>query len=99
MSRPHIGETETARPWSNTNVVYFIRNPDSGLIKIGTTAYLSRRLSCLRSHSGAELELLGSLPGNRYVEAGLHSRWAGLRVRGEWFRPDPEILEWIKCLP
>lgn len=77
-------------------VVYFIRNVDTGLIKIGTTICLSNRLAALRLGGGSELEVLGVLPGAQTLEAEAHARWAALRVRGEWFSPGQELLEWIQ---
>jgi hypothetical protein len=36
------------------------------------------------------------MEGGRESEAAHHQRFAHLRVRGEWFRPDAELLEYIE---
>lgn len=76
-------------------VVYFIRNRDTGAVKIGTTGNITARLNALRLQGGLDLELLGTVSGGRDVEGGLHRLFAVHRVRGEWFNPAPEILDYI----
>lgn len=83
--------------------VYFLRNPQNGLIKIGTTVNLYSRWSYLQKEQGTELELLGVLDGSLPEEQALHQRFASSRVkrgargwRLEWFRDTPELREYIR---
>jgi hypothetical protein len=75
-------------------VVYAIRTPD-GLIKIGSTTHLGRRLINLKSQFG-EHEFLCFQPGSLADEKAIHIRWRKYRAHGkEWYHPAPEILDWI----
>jgi len=77
--------------------VYFIRSgpaPD-GLIKIGATWDPHQRLRDLQVGSSEQLTLLAVMPGDTATEAHLHRAFAHPRVRGEWFRPTPELLRLI----
>lgn len=76
--------------------VYFAKNPASGLIKIGYTKNVSRRLSQLRVEFKARVSLLGLLQGDKIEEEKLHELFSSQRVTGEWFRECPEILDFIE---
>lgn len=82
-------------------MIYFIRHIETGLIKIGETNGLRRRVAELTNLHGA-MELLGSMAGNRAKEAELHKQFADCNKRGllvgfEWFSPMPELLEYIRA--
>jgi hypothetical protein len=66
-------------------------------VKIGITINLDMRLSALQMP--VELTLYALLDGGRREENELHARFAGYRLRGEWFRKEGELAEWInnKC--
>lgn len=76
--------------------VYFLRSISTGLVKIGHSIDPKRRAASIASQSGATAELLLVLrdAGTR-GEAVMHSRFAHLRERGEWFRAAPELLDFI----
>lgn len=76
--------------------VYFMRAGGSGPVKIGIAADVRRRIQGMRTGSPEELSLLAVFAGGAKLEADLHARFAGARLRGEWFRPIPEILEHAK---
>jgi hypothetical protein len=76
--------------------VYFIRSGDA--IKIGFTQDVVARLSALQTASSIPLELLASIDGDKAEEARQHRRWRHLRIRGEWFRADEELLRYIRAL-
>ena len=70
--------------------VYFLRNPATGLIKIGFSGGMQRRLWTLRREfPGAEL--LAHAPGNRHTEDALHAAFYADHVAGEWFRASPRL--------
>lgn len=78
-------------------MVYFVRAGEDGLIKIGETSVAPRhRLDALKIGSSEDLHLLGVIrPTGPNLEKELHARFAHLRKRGEWFRPDPSLLGYI----
>lgn len=69
---------------------YIIRAGDSGPVKIGRTRQMAYRLFTLQTGHYEELRLVRLIDGD--AEAVLHHRFAALRIRGEWFRFDPEML-------
>jgi hypothetical protein len=70
--------------------VYFIQSGDCGPIGIAEDPL--KRLRHLQTGSCESLRLLGILPGGAEREASLHRHLAEFRIRGEWFRPSPEVL-------
>lgn len=78
--------------------VYFVRAGDIGPIKIGkATRCIARRVRSLQTASPVELVFLGALPMHT-DEAILHRRWRMQRIRGEWFKATPDLLEFIASL-
>lgn len=74
--------------------VYYVQRAD-GLIKVGFTGRpLQYRLSQLRTEHGP-LEVLATHKGGRDAERIQHRRFDHLRVTGEWFQPEPELLAHI----
>lgn len=74
--------------------IYFIQAGDGGPVKIGyTMADPTLRVKVMGTHNHEELTLLGSFPAPRSTETSLHRRFAEHRIRGEWFRPHPDLLE------
>lgn len=76
--------------------VYFIRNGEA--IKIGFTDNIKRRLAGLQTSSHTTLELIGSVSAGALDELSIHARFAHLRIRGEWFRAEPDLMTFIKRL-
>lgn len=78
-------------------MIYFIQNGQDKHIKIGFTQQQpKKRLKELQTGSPHKLKMLRVVEGGRLKESELHERFAHLRVNGEWFRPDPELLDYIK---
>lgn len=79
--------------------VYFIRADRLNLIKIGRAENVGRRLAGMRSNSADRLTLLGVIKEVRTeaLEARLHRRFVKYRSHGEWFRPEPALLRYIKA--
>lgn len=75
---------------------YIVKNPASGLLKIGKSSDILTRLRSLSVGSGARLELIAEI--DRDIEASLHEEFSHLRVFGEWFRDDGSIVEKAKQL-
>jgi hypothetical protein len=87
----HIERDKALKP-RNTKQVYFIFAPRLGLIKIGVATSAPHRLKKLQCGTGERLCLLATVPGDHELEAELHRRFAGDRVRGEWFLPSGALL-------
>lgn len=82
--------------------VYFVQcQDDNGYIKIGYTRDLARRLVDIQMGCPYEIVLLAEIRTSEpsLFEATLHERFGQLSVRGEWFRPAPDLLEMINSLP
>lgn len=74
------------------SVVYFVQRASGGLIKIGCSAYLERRIAQIATDLKAELRILAAAPGNFRDEGRLHRQFAGIRREGEWFEATAELL-------
>jgi hypothetical protein len=75
-------------------VVYFLEATD-GMIKIGYTTSLSRRIAELEIEHGP-LKVLGWICGDEKREAELHTRFKNWRLgKAEWFLPNPELDQFI----
>lgn len=85
---------QTAKPDVPTCSIYFVQAA-SGPIKIGMAKNADRRVRELRTSSHEPLTLLASFSGEPAIERALHRRFAALRLSGEWFRPEPELLRLI----
>lgn len=74
--------------------VYFARFQKTGLIKIGMSTSIDRRLSEFRNN-GHEVDLLGFIPGGFQEERAAHERFSEDRVVGELFLPSLSLLTFI----
>jgi hypothetical protein len=93
---PHLLPQEVDLPyWSTTarptGWVYFIRVGD--LVKIGYTADPKRRFAALQPSEVLHLE-----PGTMQDELRCHDAFAHLRVDGEHFRPEADLLAFVADL-
>lgn len=93
--REESARRNTATSWKadGPDIVYYLQRSD-GLIKIGTSRRFAVRCATLRKQHG-ELRLLLSHRGDRARENAMHGKFAALRVTGEWFRPEADLLAWI----
>ncbi len=78
-------------PWAG--VTYFVRAGDA--IKIGFATNLKDRLVGLQTSHPDELEVLAAISANDVDEYATHQKFAHLRLRGEWFQADKELLDFI----
>lgn len=78
----------------NHGHVYFIG--DGTAIKIGFSENVARRLRSIQTGHHLPLKILGTIPASAIDELTVHARFAHLRLRGEWFRIDPELLAFIE---
>jgi len=66
---------------------------ETGMVKIGTSIDMVDRLKNLRATSPCKLELLLIFDGGMLVERALHRKLKIHHDHGEWFRPDPAVLD------
>jgi hypothetical protein len=94
VSERRIGAQAAQALEPDTSTVTYFIQAGVGPVKIGRSTLLSlpSRLSSLQGGNAERLYVIGVVPGD--VERELHERWAKHRIRGEWFRPDPEIVEY-----
>ncbi len=78
--------------------VYFIAAPDFGLVKIGFAERPWSRLGKAQVDSPTRLILLATIDGGKAEERKLHARFADLRARGEWFRHEGQLADFIASL-
>lgn len=83
--------------------VYFVLNTDSNAIKIGKAKDLNNRINSLQTVSPAKLQLLKAIQVTGEKEAGqlefsLHRKFAHLRITGEWFKAESELLDYLENL-
>jgi hypothetical protein len=74
-------------------LTYFVQGEMTGLIQIGKGVRPECRVRDLQGASPDKLKLLGIT--RRYSKSGLHHRFRHLRAHNEWFRPEPELLNFI----
>lgn len=95
VSKPSVSQGgEECKP---TSWVYFIRAGEDGPIKIGFTGgspYV--RMRDLQTGNHERLRLLGAVPGTSKDENAFHRRFGDLRGEGEWFRPEPRLIQFIE---
>lgn len=77
--------------------IYFIQVGSTGPIKIGrTSGPVSKRLAGIQTSMPFDLKLIATIPDASFAdEKLLHKQFDHLRIRGEWFHPAEELLDWI----
>lgn len=75
--------------------VYFVRCNE--FLKIGYAANVGERFRTMQTASPYEMELLGTMAGGVEMEEQLHRRFRHLQHRGEWFRLEGELAEFVRA--
>lgn len=76
-------------------MIYFVENVDSGHIKIGWASDPIRRIADMQTGNPSHLVLLATMEGGESIESSLHERFQCLHYRGEWFRRDRSLYDFI----
>jgi len=72
--------------------VYFIRNTDEGVTKIGISNDPEKRLKFLQTSNHSKLRLVGVIPhGGSLLESMLHKQLHETRLNGEWFKDSDRL--------
>lgn len=66
-------------------MIYFIRKGKRGPVKIGYSKDVAARLVNLKISHGKSLRVVRVVAGGYPEEREMHTRYAHLRIRGEWF--------------
>lgn len=80
-------------------MIYFITARSLGLVKIGYADKAQERFHTIQSHSPVALILERVREGGPKEECALHTLFADVRERGEWFRITPELDAYMAGLP
>lgn len=98
-TRSHLPESKRPR-WSPVIMVgrwcyiYFVS--DGTAIKIGQASNIIKRIGAMQTSHVKPLKLLASVQGHSSIEKHLHMRFRHLRITGEWFKAEPELMEFIE---
>lgn len=79
-------------------MIYFVRDPERALVKIGYSGNAWRRFSKIQTECPGLLVLEVAIDGEPADEAALHARFADQRSRGEWFRWDGPVADHVATL-
>lgn len=77
--------------------VYFIRS--DGLVKIGFSTDVAKRLNNIRVGCPTGGKLVAAIPGTEDTETYFHKLFSKYRERGEWFRIEGLLADMLKALP
>lgn len=66
-------------------------------VKIGFSVDFLGRLKALQEGTPEVLVVYAKLPGTMADERALHKRFVQCRLRGEWFRKEGALADWIEA--
>lgn len=77
--------------------VYFItrRNDPDGLVKIGVSSNVERRVYSMTTANPEGFDILATVDGGKETEAYLHERFADDRIIREWFKPSDALMKLV----
>lgn len=73
-------------------MIYFIRNPENDLVKIGFSDSVLTRLEDLRRIHGKEIFIQCLADGDMKKEKAFHGLYSHLRVEKEWFTWSDDMM-------
>lgn len=80
--------------------VYFAKEcVKNGAIKIGVSTNPHTRVRSLDIGSPNGVVIIAVIPGEIQTEREMHNKFAQYRIKGEWFSPSDELLDFIENLP
>ncbi|ASK88483.1 GIY-YIG nuclease family protein [Sphingorhabdus sp. SMR4y] len=91
----HAEENTPSQP-RRSGYVYFIQCELTKLVKIGfSESYPTKRMRGLQTGSGGKLHLIAFIKTTFDREGELHRRFAEQHERGEWFRLEGDLADWL----
>lgn len=91
LTKPLYGRRKIEHTGAGVYVIGFL-----DYVKIGWSDDLERRLSTIRRSLPEQIKVHAALECHRKNERILHRQFAKYRTRGEWFRHEGELAQWIK---
>jgi len=89
-------EADKARRSKNIGYIYFVQGKSGGAIKIGYTEYPESQIQVLQTGYPDVLTVLLLMEGTRKDKDTMLEKFSALRLNGEWFKPEAELIDWIK---
>lgn len=74
--------------------IYFIQAKDA--IKIGRTTNIKTRFNTFQAATFEKLRLLGFVTGDNAKEKQIQKSFKHIWITNEWYRPEPDLLEFIR---
>jgi hypothetical protein len=78
--------------------VYFVQGEFGGGIKIGYSKTPESRLKQLQTSYPDTLKILVLVPGSNKDEKSYHRKFEHIKLNGEWFKPEKELIDEIEIL-
>lgn len=75
--------------------IYFLLAEKTNRCKIGITRCVEQRMKELDRMSPVKLRLMGTVSGDHKAEKAIHDTFDQLRVKGEWFKYESPLTEFI----
>lgn len=91
--------SEKRRVWalnSCIHTIYFVASVADGLIKIGRTTDIEKRMAGLCNMSPTPLQLVAAVKYHPYLERLIHDHLSDYRAHGEWFYADKPVIEFLR---
>lgn len=76
--------------------VYFIVCIEQNTVKIGSSKNPKARMAQLQTSHASPLSLAFTTPGGQEEERRLHDKYKAHRLKGEWFRLEGELLQFVQ---
>jgi hypothetical protein len=76
--------------------LYAFQVGHSGPVKIGWTGKPLKRFETLQQANPEPLRMLAVWAGSQQEERAIHLAFPEFRLRGEWFRADPELVDFVR---
>lgn len=90
-----LKERATSAYYQANRKIYFVQCGD--FVKIGSADHVGSRLDSLTTGNPYPLKLLAAIWGSTTDERRLHRIFQSDRVKGEWFKFDFQIKEYLKA--
>jgi hypothetical protein len=91
---PLVQTADFVKPTATGPSIYFISD-GSGVVKIGYSRNVDKRMQVLATGSPRPLQVLLTIPGTRSDEGAFHEMFKAEHMRGEWFRLSGRIERFI----
>jgi hypothetical protein len=79
--------------------VYVAQAGKDRKVKIGTTGNIDNRTNGIGHSLVKGVRIIAAVPGGYDLERELHQRFKEYRIRGEWFRLEGDLAEYVAGLP